>query len=123
MQHYQSGDDRFSIAINHLRPGWNLYVARIAYLVYAAILYNDGLVGYRGPACPINEFGAGKRNCTSVYFYEFAYFSFVIGMTFQVSDVTITSRSIRHNVLLHSIISFGFNTVIVALSVNAIINT
>lgn len=53
-------------------------------------------------------------------YVDFAYFSFVVGMTFQVSDVTITSRTIRRFVLLHSLISFAFNTVIVALTINSI---
>jgi len=53
-------------------------------------------------------------------FIDFAYFSFVIGMTFQVSDVEISSREIRRLTLLHSIISFIFNTVIVALTINAL---
>jgi uncharacterized membrane protein len=44
----------------------------------------------------------------------------VIGMTFQVSDVQINARAIRRFVLLHSIISFVFNTIIVALTINAI---
>jgi len=53
-------------------------------------------------------------------YIDFAYFSFVIGMTFQVSDVTISSKTIRRYVLLHSLISFIFNTIIVALTVNII---
>ncbi|MFP9100195.1 DUF1345 domain-containing protein [Flavobacterium sp. RHBU_24] len=53
-------------------------------------------------------------------YIDFAYFSFVIGMTFQVSDVTITSKTVRRFVLLHSLISFVFNTIIVALTVNII---
>jgi uncharacterized membrane protein len=53
-------------------------------------------------------------------FLDFAYFSFVIGMTFQVSDVQITSRSIRRLALLHGILSFVFNTLILALSINLI---
>jgi uncharacterized membrane protein len=53
-------------------------------------------------------------------YLDFAYFSFVIGMTFQVSDVQISSRVIRRFVLFHSIISFVFNTIIVALTINAI---
>jgi uncharacterized membrane protein len=53
-------------------------------------------------------------------YMDFAYFSFVIGMTFQVSDVTITSRLIRHLTLFHAIISFVYNTVILALSVGII---
>lgn len=53
-------------------------------------------------------------------YIDFAYFSFVIGMTFQVSDVTISSKMVRRFVLLHSLISFVFNTIIVALTVNVI---
>jgi uncharacterized membrane protein len=51
-------------------------------------------------------------------YMDFAYFSFVIGMTFQVSDVQITSREIRQLALGHGILSFGFNTVILALAIN-----
>ncbi|MDO3627899.1 DUF1345 domain-containing protein [Mucilaginibacter sp. BT774] len=53
-------------------------------------------------------------------YLDFAYFSFVIGMTFQVSDVEISSRLIRRHALVHSLISFAFNTTIVALSINVI---
>lgn len=53
-------------------------------------------------------------------YLDFVYFSFVVGMTFQVSDVEISSRSIRRLVLLHGLISFAFNTAIVALSINVI---
>lgn len=53
-------------------------------------------------------------------FIDFAYFSFVLGMTFQVSDVEISDRKIRRLSLLHSLIAFIFNTVIVALTINAI---
>jgi uncharacterized membrane protein len=51
-------------------------------------------------------------------YMDFAYFSFVIGMTFQVSDVQITSREMRQLALVHGILSFGFNTVILALAIN-----
>lgn len=53
-------------------------------------------------------------------YVDFAYFSFVIGMTFQVSDTQVTSRAVRRFVLMHSLISFVFNTVIVALTINSI---
>ncbi|MBI2721949.1 MAG: DUF1345 domain-containing protein [Bacteroidetes bacterium] len=53
-------------------------------------------------------------------YIDFAYFSFVIGMTFQVSDVVVTSRAIRRFVLMHGIISFVFNTIIVALTINTL---
>lgn len=51
-------------------------------------------------------------------YLDFMYFSMVIGMTFQVSDVQITSRKFRRLALLHGLLSFMFNTIIVALTVN-----
>jgi uncharacterized membrane protein len=51
-------------------------------------------------------------------YWDFAYFAIVIGMTFQVSDVQITSRYLRRVALLHSVIAFFFNVFIIAISVN-----
>ena len=51
--------------------------------------------------------------------WDFMYFSFTIGMTAQVSDVPVTSPQIRKVVLLHAVGSFFYNTVILALAVNA----
>lgn len=51
-------------------------------------------------------------------YLDFAYFSLVIGMTSQVSDVLVTSRRMRRLVLMHGVLSFGFNVIVVALSVN-----
>jgi uncharacterized membrane protein len=53
-------------------------------------------------------------------FFDFAYFAFVVGMTFQVSDVQITARSIRRLVLVHGLVSFGYSTAILALVVNIV---
>jgi uncharacterized membrane protein len=53
-------------------------------------------------------------------YLDFAYFSFVIGMTFQVSDVEISSRKIRRLALVHGLLSFMLNTFVVALSINLI---
>jgi uncharacterized membrane protein len=53
-------------------------------------------------------------------FLDFAYFSFVIGMTFQVSDVQITSRKLRRLAMVHGMLSFGFNTVILAFAINLV---
>lgn len=51
-------------------------------------------------------------------YWDFVYFSFVIGMTFQVSDVAVTNRAIRRMVVAHGALSFFFSTAIVALTVN-----
>jgi uncharacterized membrane protein len=52
---------------------------------------------------------------------DFLYYSFVIGMTAQVSDVQVTSTRIRRTTLAHSIVAFFFNTVLIAMAVNAIV--
>lgn len=53
-------------------------------------------------------------------YLDFTYFSFVLGMTFQVSDVTISSRDIRRLALVHGLLSFAFNTLLVALTINVV---
>jgi uncharacterized membrane protein len=53
-------------------------------------------------------------------YLDFAYFSFVIGMTFQVSDVEILSRRLRRTALVHGLLSFALNTFVVALTINLI---
>ncbi len=60
------------------------------------------------------EFPGGKRPEGS----DFLYFSTVIGMTAQTADTGITTAHMRRVVLVHSILSFFFNTVIVAAAVN-----
>lgn len=51
--------------------------------------------------------------------WDFLYFAFVVGMTAQTSDVQIASVRMRRAVLAHSVASFFYNTVILALAVNA----
>ena len=60
------------------------------------------------------KFPGGKRP----HFLDFAYFSFVIGMTCQVSDVQVTSPRVRRTALVHGLLSFVFNTIILAWSIN-----
>ena len=51
--------------------------------------------------------------------WDFLYFSFVIGMTCQVSDVQVKTAAMRRAVLGHGVVSFFFNTVFIAMAVNA----
>lgn len=53
-------------------------------------------------------------------YLDFAYFSLVIGMTCQVSDVQISKKNLRRLAMLHGLISFAFNTAIIALIVNIV---
>jgi uncharacterized membrane protein len=51
-------------------------------------------------------------------YWDFLYFSLVIGMTSQVSDVAVTGRTIRRTVAAHGVVSFLFNASLIALTVN-----
>jgi uncharacterized membrane protein len=53
-------------------------------------------------------------------YWDFLYFSFVIGMTFQVSDVQIENHRLRRLGLAHGVLAFFFNVVVVALTINII---
>ncbi|MDO8288875.1 MAG: DUF1345 domain-containing protein [Parvibaculum sp.] len=55
--------------------------------------------------------------------WDFLYYSFVVGMTAQVSDVQATSAGMRKVTLAHSVISFFYNTVLLALAVNVAVNS
>jgi uncharacterized membrane protein len=72
---------------------------------------------YRGAKPGGLQFPSGDQHEAADY-WDFVYFSFVIGMTAQVSDVGITDKTIRRTATVHGIISFVFNTALVALMVN-----
>ena len=63
------------------------------------------------------QFPSGDEHEPADY-WDFVYFSFIIGMTAQVSDVGITDKTIRRTATAHGIISFVFNTALLALMVN-----
>jgi uncharacterized membrane protein len=62
----------------------------------------------------------GKRDPD---YLDFLYYSFVVGMTCQVSDVQVTSREMRRLTLVHSVLSFAFNMLVLALSINVVAST
>jgi uncharacterized membrane protein len=54
--------------------------------------------------------------------WDFLYFSFVVGMTCQVSDVQVKTTAMRKAVLVHGVAAFFFNTVFIAMAVNAAVS-
>ena len=72
---------------------------------------------YRGAKPGGLQFPSGDQHEHADY-WDFVYFSFVIGMTAQVSDVGITDKTIRRTATAHGIVSFIYNTALVALMVN-----
>ena len=105
----------YALAFSAVVLGWIL-IHTIFLFRYAHLYYGDrdrDQQSDEGLVFP----GKGDPN-----YADLAYFSFVIGMTFQVSDVQITDPSIRRLALAHAMISFSYNTSILALVVNVVSN-
>ena len=84
------------------------FIHTIFALHYAYEFYDEDIGG--GLAFPGGE--------TEPDYWDFVYFSFVIGMTSQVSDVGVTHKEIRRTVAAHGVVSFVFNAALLALTVN-----
>ena len=102
------------VAISCMLFSW-LMVHTIFAFHYAHLYYSDDTDDSTKHAEGLEFPGEKKPD-----YIDFVYFSFVIGMTFQVSDIAVTSRSIRRLVILHGLLSFGLNTFVVALTINLI---
>ncbi len=98
------------LAMSAVALAWLLihtvFTLRYAHMYHAV---RPGLGGLEFP---------GDDGCPE--YLDFAYFAFVIGMTAQTSDIAVTSRDMRINALIHGIISFAFNTAVVALSIGVL---
>ncbi len=105
---------RIAIAILGMLFSWIL-IHTVFTLRYAHIFYGDHKTQPNTHAGGLVFPGNSNPE-----YLDFAYFSFVLGMTFQVSDVQITSKRLRSLALLHGLISFGFNTIMIALTINLI---
>ena len=107
-------------ASNRSAPGLALATVTIALswaAVHTAFSLHYAHEYYRGGKPGGLQFPSGDQHEDADY-WDFVYFSFVIGMTAQVSDVGITDKIIRRTATVHGIISFVFNTALVALMVN-----
>ena len=99
------------IALNALGVVAAWAVLNTAYALYYAYMYygDEGRPG--GLAFP------GYKEPGKL---DFAYFSFTVGTSFAASDVKVTSRTVRRVVLGHTILSFAYNTVLIAVVINVI---
>jgi uncharacterized membrane protein len=109
-------------AVERSNPHYGLYVAlAIATVVlFWAFIHTIFALHYAHEFYGEHDRANGLKfpdNHTPDY-WDFMYFAFVIGMTFQVSDVAITNKWIRRTVVIHGALAFFFTTAIVALTVN-----
>jgi uncharacterized membrane protein len=105
---------------HHAVPQLAIATATIALswaVVHTAFALHYAHEYYRGAKPGGLQFPSGEKQDHADY-WDFVYFSFVIGMTAQVSDVGITDKTIRRTATVHGIISFVYNTALVALMVN-----
>lgn len=107
-----------AIALLSVPLGW-LTLHIVAALHYAHLYYS---------AAP-DQHGRKRDDSRGLVFpgteepgiWDFLYYSFVIGMTAQVSDVQVTSTAMRQLTLAHGAVSFFFNTCLLAMAVNVIV--
>jgi uncharacterized membrane protein len=97
----------FALAVATITLSWS-FIQVIFSLHYAHEFYDTGDEG-GGLQFPEDDHPE---------YWDFLYFSVVIGMTFQVSDVQVTSKRMRRLVAAHGVLAFAFNVAILALVVN-----
>lgn len=102
-----------TLAIMAVAGAWGL-VHTIFTLRYAHLYYGDPRKQTEPPG------GLDFPHETEPDYLDFAYFSFVIGMTSQTADVSIGSKRMRRTVLVHGILSFSFNAIIIALTISGL---
>ena len=103
------------VAVAGILLSW--FMVHTVFTIHYAYLYYDDAEGKVEAHAGGLEF---PESHAQPGFLDFAYFSFVIGMTFQVSDVQVNRPRLRRIVLLHGLLSFGLNTFVVALTINLI---
>ena len=98
------------LALSAVALGWAL-IHTVFTLRYAHLFYDDA-AGPRPLAFP--------GDAAMPDYLDFAYFAFIVGMTTQTADVEIRGRRMRRTALLHGVVSFAFNTAVVALSIGVL---
>lgn len=89
----------------------------LTYAMHYAQEYFDETKGKPGEP-PQLKGGVNFPGTDEPDYWDFFYFSFIIGVASQTADVSITSKEIRRTSLAHSILSFFFNSTILALTIN-----
>jgi uncharacterized membrane protein len=104
-----------ALVIGTLTLAW-LFANTVWALHYAHVYYSDADADQK------DDGGLGFPNCEEPSYWDFLYFSFTLGMTFQTSDVTITSARMRRIALGQCMAAFVFNLGVLAFTINVLGN-
>ncbi len=105
-----------ALALGTTALSW-LMVHTLYTLRYAEIYYTN-----RGPDGRIQPGGIDFNQSEPPQYTDFAYMSFSLGMTYQVSDTNIQTRAMRSAALRHSLLAFVFGTGILATTINLVVS-
>lgn len=106
-----------ALAFSGVPLGWlTLHIVMAAH--YSHIFYSNAKSG----RARVDAGGLDFPNTKEPTYWDFLYYSFVVGMTAQTSDTQVTSTRMRKLTLFHGLLSFLYNTVLIALAVNIVVN-
>jgi len=112
MQHGRIGDGVIALVLATLALAWlfsnTVYAMHYAHIFYLANDHGEDSGGLDFPETPEPRY------------WDFLYFAFTLGMTFQTSDVAVNSSAIRQTVLFHCLAAFVFNLGVIAFTINVL---
>lgn len=104
---------QFALVIATLALAW-LFANTVYALHYAHVYYQDT------DGSGDDDRGLGFSHCSEPDYWDFLYFSYTLGMTFQTSDTAVASRRLRRIVTGHALLAFVFNIGVIAFTVNSL---
>lgn len=103
---------RVVLSLASVPLGWTMLQAVFAFHYAHAYYSGDG----KRPAGGLEFPGKSEPKA-----WDFLYHGFTVGMTAQVSDVTVLTTRMRRLTLAHSLVSYAFNTFVLAVAVNVVV--
>ena len=110
-----TSDEKFALAIASVTLFLAWLLGNLLFALHYAHAFYVGREG--GGDCAGLNFSGGEK---APDYWDFAYFSFVIGTAFAVSDIRVESKALRRVILLHSLLAFWFNIGVVALTISLV---
>ncbi|MES2206405.1 MAG: DUF1345 domain-containing protein [Pseudomonadota bacterium] len=111
IKHYPATQQPWHLGLAALTIICSWFLVHTSFALHYAHEYYDPKANLD---CPCIDF----PGCTHPVYFDFLYFSFIIGMACQTADIAIKSKKMRKLGFLHGVISFFFNTILIAITIN-----